>query len=106
MLGLVAQLCAAENPPKVALDNNEALFTVLTAINACGYDSELSRIRPAARRNSWLKSPKRIEASAEAKESTAVMCQFYAEHQQDDPARTLAQYVSLALYLDAPPNSA
>ena len=31
------------------------------------------------------------------------MCQFYADHQQADPARTLAQHVSLALYLNAPP---
>ena len=31
------------------------------------------------------------------------MCQFYAEHQQADPARTLAQNVSLGLYLNPPP---
>ena len=105
MLGLVAQLCAAENQPKVALDNNEALFTVLTAINACGYDSELSLSDPL-RAEIRGEVAKTIEASAEAKESTAVMCQFYAEHQQDDPARTLAQYVSLALYLNPPPELA
>ncbi|HSY65267.1 MAG TPA: hypothetical protein VK829_11745, partial [Terriglobales bacterium] len=102
MLGFVTQLCAAENQPKVALDNNEALFTVLTAINACGYDSDLSvsdPLRAAIR----AEAAKTIEASAEAKESTAVMCQFYAEHQQDDPGRTLAQYVSLALCLNPPP---
>ena len=37
----------------------------------------------------------------EAKESSQAMCQFYTEHQQADPARTLAQYVSLALNLNA-----
>lgn len=78
------------------------MFSVLTAINACGYDSELSVSDPlrAAIRGEVAKT---IEASAEAKESTAVMCQFYSEHQQDDPARTLAQYVSLALCLNPPP---
>lgn len=102
MLGLVAQVCAAENPPKVALDNNEALFTVLTAINACGYDSDLDGSDPL-RGQIRAEVAKGIEASAEAKESASVLCQFYSEHQQADSARTLAQYVSLALNLDAPP---
>jgi hypothetical protein len=102
LLGLVAQVCAGENPPKVALDNNEALFTVLTAINACGYDSELSVSDPL-RAQIRAEVAKTIEASDAAKESTAVMCQFYKEHQQDDSGRTLAQYVSLALCLNPPP---
>ena len=102
LLGLIAQVCAADNPPKVALDNSEALFTVLTAINTCGYDSELS-ISDPMRGQIRTEVAKTLEASAEAKESTQIMCQFYAEHQQDDPGRTLAQYVSLALFLNAPP---
>ena len=102
LLGLVAQLCFAENTPKVALDNNEALFSVLTAMNACGYDSDLSASVPL-RAEIRAEVTKTIEASPEAKESTAVMCQFYSEHQQDDPGRTLAQYVSLALFLNPPP---
>ena len=102
LLGLVAQLCVAENTPKVALDNNEALFSVLTAMNACGYDSDLSVSVPL-RAEIRAEVTKTIEASPEAKESTAVMCQFYSEHQQDDPGRTLAQYVSLALFLNPPP---
>ena len=72
-LALAAQLCAAENSPKVALDNNEALFTVLTAINACGYDSDLSVSDPL-RSQIRAEVAKTGEASAEAKESTAVMC--------------------------------
>ncbi len=102
MLGLGAQVCAADTPPKVALDNNEALFTVLTAINTCGYDSELGASDPL-RAQIRAEVAKTIDASAEAKASTQIMCQFYVEHQQADPARTLAQHVSLALYLNAPP---
>lgn len=102
VLGLSAQVWAAENSPKVALDNNEALFTVLTAINTCGYDSELSVSDPL-RAQIRAEVAKAVDASAEAKESTPIMCQFYAEHQQVDPGRTLAQYVSLALCLNAPP---
>jgi hypothetical protein len=102
LVGLVVQVCSAETTPKVTLDNNEALFTVLTAINACGYDSDLSTSDPL-RAQIRAEVAKTIEASAEAKESTQVMCRFYAEHQAADPGRTLAQYVSLALYLSAPP---
>jgi hypothetical protein len=102
LLGLAAQVCAAENPPKVALDNNEALFTVLTAINACGYDSDLDGSDPL-RGQIRAEVAKTMDATVEAKESASTMCQFYSEHQQADSARTLAQYVSLALNLDAPP---
>ena len=95
-------VCAAENPPKVSLDNNEALFAVLTAINACGYDSDL-RVSDPLRGQIRGEAAKTVDASADAKESAGIMCQFYKEHQQDDSARTLAQYVSLALFLNAPP---
>ena len=102
LLGLVAQVWAADAAPRVALDSNEALFTVLTAINDCGYDLELSASDPL-RSQIRAEVTKTIDASPEAKESTQTMCQFYSEHQQADPARTLAQYVSLALNLNAPP---
>jgi hypothetical protein len=102
LLALMAPVCPAETSPKVSLDTNEALFTVLSAINTCGYDSELNASDPL-RSQIRAEVAKTIEASIEAKETTPIMCQFYADHQQKDSARTLAQYVSLALYLNAPP---
>ena len=102
LLGLGVQVCPAETSPKVALDSNEALFTVLTAINTCGYDSELNVSDPL-RVQVRAEVAKTIDASPEAKASTHIMCQFYAEHQQSDSGRNLAQNVSLALYLNAPP---
>jgi hypothetical protein len=102
LLGLLVQVSAAQTSPKVALDSNEALFTVLAAINQCGYDSELSVSEPL-RTNIRAEVSKTIEASADAKESTQIMCQFYTEHQAPDPVRTLAQYVSLGLCLEPPP---
>jgi hypothetical protein len=94
-------VCAAQTAPKVALETNESLFTVLTAINTCGYDSELSISDP-------LRTQIRSEAAKagvtdDARDVSEHMCQFYKEHQQEDPARTLAQYVSLALFLGPPP---
>jgi hypothetical protein len=105
LLALVAQVWADDATHQVVLDNNEALFTVLTAINYCGYDSELSASDPL-RAQIRAEVAKTIDASAEAKESSQVMCQFYTEHLQPDPAHTLAQYVSLALNLSAPPELA
>jgi hypothetical protein len=102
LLALVAQVWADDAAHQVALDDNEALFTVLTAMNYCGYDSELSASDPL-RAQIRAEVAKTIDASAEAKESSQVMCQFYTEHLQPDPAHTLAQYVSLALNLSAPP---
>jgi tetratricopeptide (TPR) repeat protein len=92
----------AENPPKVALDTSETLFTVLTAINTCGYDQELGVSDPlrAQIRNEVAKA---IQASEETKVATKAMCQFYDEHQQQDSSRALAQYISFALYLNGPP---
>ena len=95
-------MCPAQTSRKVALDNSEALFTVLTAINYCGYDSELDVSDPL-RAQVRAEVAKTMAASAQTKESSQTMCQFYVEHQQADPARTLAQYVSLALYLNVPP---
>jgi hypothetical protein len=75
---------------------------VLTAINICGYDQELDISDPL---RSQIRSEvaKAIQASDESKEATQAMCQFYDEHRQADSSRTLAQYLSLALYLNGPP---
>jgi tetratricopeptide (TPR) repeat protein len=103
MLGLVAHVCPAQSPSNVTLDSSETLFTVLSAMNMCGYDSELSASDPL-REQIRSEAGKTVQASAGAKESMQVLCQFYADHQQRDPARTLAQYVSLALCLGGPPD--
>ena len=36
----------AENKPNVSLDTSETLFSLLTAINTCGYDQELNASDP------------------------------------------------------------
>jgi len=76
---------------------------VLTSINACGYDSELSASLPL-RTEIRDEVAKATQTFDQAKEETQILCQFYHDHLQSDPSRNLAQYVSLALFLDAPPN--
>jgi tetratricopeptide (TPR) repeat protein len=93
---------AAENKPDVSLDTSETLFSVLTAINVCGYDQELSASDPL-RTQIRAEVSNAVRNTAGGQDVLAPMCQFYREHQPPDSSRDLAQYVSLALYLqDAP----
>jgi hypothetical protein len=75
---------------------------VLTAINNCGYDAELASSDPV-RLAVRGEVGRNLEASENAKGAAESICAFYRDHQQSDPSRTLAQYVSLALYLTPPP---
>jgi tetratricopeptide (TPR) repeat protein len=103
LFALLAELSPAQNQSPVALDSSETLFTVLTAINTCGYDQELGVSDP-------LRSQVRSEvararqSSQEAQDATQAMCQYYQQHQLPDASKTLSEYVSLALYLNPPPN--
>lgn len=103
LIGFVAQVSLAQNTPQVAMDTNESLFAVLTAINACGYDTELSVSHPL-REQIRGEVAKAIQASPDLTETVNAMCQVYDDHKQVDGSRTLAQYVSLALYLNPPPD--
>ncbi len=95
---------AAMAQSKATLDVSEVLFSVVSAMNVCGYDAELqssSPIRMAVRSDL-------VEASRspEAADAASRMCRFYHDHQQGDSAHDLAQYVSLALNLGDPPDFA
>ena len=113
LIALGAELSLGQNQPevapkvtpKVALDTSETLFTVLTAINTCGYDQELGVSNPL-RSQIRAEVAKAIQTSDESKETTQAMCQLYDEHRQPESSRTLAQYLSLALYLNGPPGLA
>jgi len=96
-------VCLAQNPPKVSLDTNETLFTILASINACGYDQELNASDPL-RREIRGEVAKAARNSDQALEASNLMCQYYHEHVRQDSARDLSQYVSLSLYLGDPPN--
>ncbi|HEV2730916.1 MAG TPA: hypothetical protein VGV15_12860, partial [Terriglobales bacterium] len=93
---------AASNQPSVQLDTSETLFTVLTAMNVCGYDDELGLSDPL-REQIRGEVSQAVQQSEPAKETSTAMCQLYEQHRQPDASKTLAQYVSLALYLNAPP---
>ena len=97
---LCARFSLAQN--SVTLDSSESLFTVLTAINTCGYDAELTNSDPL-RLTIRGEVGRNVEASEGAKAATSSLCAFYHDHQQKDDARTQSQYVSLGLFLNPPP---
>ena len=96
--------CAAAAQSKATIDVSETIFSVLSGMNVCGYDSELASSSPirAEVRADLVAASKSPEAAAAAKE----MCRFYADHLQDGAAHQLARYVSLALNLGDPPDFA
>ena len=87
----------------VTLDTSEALFTVLASINHCGYDAELDLSNPL-RGQIRAEIAKNVKASTAAGDASQLLCQFYTDHPTGDNAKTLAEYVSLALYLTPPPD--
>lgn len=103
ILALLLPVCLAQNTPKVTLDTSETLFTVLASMNACGYDQELN-ISDPVRKQIRGEVNRAAHDSDDALEASNLMCQYYHEHIRPDPARDLAQYISLALYLGDPPN--
>jgi len=94
--------CAAEAPTKASLDVSESLFSIISAANVCGYDQDLAASSPIRQqvRAELVKASESPQVAAAAQ----AMCRFYREHNQDDAAHTLAQYVSLALNVGDPPD--
>jgi len=86
----------------ITLETSEPLFYLATALNACGYDAGLSESSPVR-----LKVRAEINAelveSAPARDARDALCTFIREHALNDARRSLAQYISLALYLGPPP---
>ena len=86
----------------ITLETSEPLFYLATALNVCGYDAGLATSSPIR-----LKVREEINAeladSAPARDARDALCAFIREHALNDARRSIAQYVSLALYLGPPP---
>jgi hypothetical protein len=99
----LAQSCLAQSTPAIALDTSETLFTVLSAINSCGYDAELNTSDPL-RAQIRAEIAAAVQASPDNREAAQTMCGVYNQLQaRADPSHTLSTFVSLALFLNAPP---
>jgi tetratricopeptide (TPR) repeat protein len=80
------------------LDANEAVFTVLAAINAAGYDAEIDSFS-----NSPVRKAIRDHLAGQKLDSVFELKRFVRDHKQKDPAAELSQYISYALSIDGPP---
>jgi tetratricopeptide (TPR) repeat protein len=87
---------------RATLEVSESIFSVLAAINVCGYDQELASSSPirAEVRADLVAASKSPDVAAAAK----AMCAFYQDHLHKDAGRPSAPYVSLALNLGPPPD--
>jgi tetratricopeptide (TPR) repeat protein len=81
------------------LDGNEALFTVLAALNAAGYDANLD-----SNANSPVRKQVRDAIASKHLDSLDALKKFIANHHQEDPEAELSQYISFALCIDRPPD--
>jgi hypothetical protein len=75
------------------------LFTVLAAINAAGYDADLSSTA-----NSSTRREVRDSIAARHPKSLEPIKRFFAAHRQKDWNAELNQYISFALTLGGPPD--
>ncbi|MGA2920479.1 MAG: DUF4932 domain-containing protein [Candidatus Sulfotelmatobacter sp.] len=88
----------------ISLDSSETLFSVLTALNSCGYDQDLT-ISDATRSNVRAEVQRVLAESEEAEAARTALCDFYLTHTEErNTNHSLSPYISLALYMDGPPH--
>jgi tetratricopeptide (TPR) repeat protein len=105
LLGLLAPFCLGEERAvPISLDSSETIFSVLTALNSCAYDQDLA-LSDATRLNVRSEVERNIRGSADGQAALNAICEFYQVHTPDrNTNRSLAPYISLALYMDGPPH--
>jgi tetratricopeptide (TPR) repeat protein len=86
----------------ITLETSEPLFYIAVALNTCGYDAGLAQSSPV-RTKIRGEINDEMASSAPARDARDALCLYIREHALNDPGRSLAQYVSLALYLGPPP---
>jgi tetratricopeptide (TPR) repeat protein len=80
------------------LDASPTLFTVMAALNMCGYDTDLD-----SPTNSPLRKAVRAELAKREIPSLSAIKDFVTEHRKSNPTDEFGQYVSFALSVDAAP---
>ncbi len=86
----------------ITLETNESLFQVAVALNACGYNADLSKSAPV-RIEIRADVNAALQSSETARDSRDNLCAYIAKHRLSDLGMEVSQFVSLALYLSPPP---
>jgi tetratricopeptide (TPR) repeat protein len=87
----------------VTLETSESLFDLAAALNACGYDSDLDSSAPVRKKVRDEINQALASAPPAARDHRDALCGYIRDHQLSDPSLDLAQYISLSLYLNPPP---
>ena len=87
----------------VTLETSEPLFDLAVALNACGYDADLAASVPV--RGKVREEVNQVLASGtpEARDHRDALCKYINDHQLTGAGLNIAQYISLSLYLNPPP---
>ena len=87
----------------VTLETSEPLFDLAVALNACGYDADLDASAPVRRKVREEIVEALAKGTPEARDHRDALCKYVSDHTLTDPGLNLAQYISLSLYLNPPP---
>jgi hypothetical protein len=88
--------------PTISLISSEAVFDMAAALNACGYDEGLDDSAPLRKRVRDEMNDV-LTKSEDARAKRDKVCLFIAQHRMTGSQKDISQYISLALYLSAPP---
>ncbi|HEY0163167.1 MAG TPA: tetratricopeptide repeat protein [Edaphobacter sp.] len=87
----------------ITLETSEPLFDIAVALNTCGYDTGLDSSAPVRGKIRDEVNQALASASPEARDHRDALCGYIREHNLGDSSLNLAQYISLSLYLNPPP---
>jgi len=87
------------NDTQNQLDGNEALFTVLAAINAAGYDEQIDAASTHVFRHAL-----RTQLAARNLDSVFELKRFYRDHKLKNPDAELSRYITYGLLINGPPD--
>ncbi len=86
----------------ITLETSEPLFYFAVALNVCGYDVGLAESNPVRTKvRNELNGV--LAGSAAARDTRDGLCAYLRLHALSDPARNVAQYVSLSIYITPQP---
>ena len=98
--GLYAVPCIAQKQKiyQNQLDANPALFTVMAAINAAGYNADID-----SPFNAPMRKELRASLAGKHTESMEDMKRYFVKHRKPDGIAELNQYISFAMSINGPP---
>jgi tetratricopeptide (TPR) repeat protein len=89
--------------PTISLIPSEPVFVMSAALNACGYDEGLDQSDPI-RKHIRDEMNQAFAQSETARAKRDALCLYIAQHRMTGTEHDVSQYISLALYLTAPPD--